>query len=119
MSVKVKDFGLDNMPQAVLEEYGSKTEDPRLREIMLALITHLHEFVKEVELTEADINVMMYARNLFCSQIPWACHRWLIPSTTCVKASGRKIRFWAPSMCPVHRKSQWAPASSRSQLKKA
>ena len=54
MSVKVKDFGLDNMPQAVLEEYGSKTEDPRLREIMLALITHLHEFVKEVELTEEE-----------------------------------------------------------------
>lgn len=54
MSTTVKDFGVDNMPQAVLDEYGSKTEDPRLREIMLALIRHLHEFVKEVKLTEEE-----------------------------------------------------------------
>lgn len=30
------------------------TEDPRLRQIMLRLIRHLHAFVKEVELTEAE-----------------------------------------------------------------
>ncbi len=54
MSSNVKDFGVDKMPQAVLEEYGSKTKDPRLKEIMLALITHLHEFVKEVQLTEEE-----------------------------------------------------------------
>jgi hydroxyquinol 1,2-dioxygenase len=54
MASNVKDFGLDKMPQAVLEEYGSKTKDPRLKEIMLALITHLHEFVKEVQLTEEE-----------------------------------------------------------------
>ncbi len=54
MSVNVKDFGMDNMPMAVLEEYGAKTKDPRLKEIMLALITHLHEFVKEVQLTEEE-----------------------------------------------------------------
>ncbi|MFL2840836.1 MAG: dioxygenase [Pseudohongiellaceae bacterium] len=54
MSVNVKDFGIDNMPMAVLEEYGSKTKDPRLNQIMLALIAHLHEFVKEVQLTEDE-----------------------------------------------------------------
>ena len=54
MTVNVKDFGMDNMPMAVLEEYGAKTKDPRLKEIMLALITHLHEFVKEVQLTEEE-----------------------------------------------------------------
>jgi hydroxyquinol 1,2-dioxygenase len=30
------------------------TPDPRLRQIMLALVRHLHAFVKEVELTEAE-----------------------------------------------------------------
>jgi len=30
------------------------TPDPRLREIMLALVRHLHAFVKEVGLTEAE-----------------------------------------------------------------
>ena len=30
------------------------TPDPRLRQIMLSLIAHLHAFVKEVELTEAE-----------------------------------------------------------------
>src|SRR6202140_1161917 len=32
----------------------SATQDPRLRRIMLSLINHLHAFVKEVELTEAE-----------------------------------------------------------------
>ena len=32
----------------------SATQDPRLREIMLGLVKHLHAFVKEVRLTEAE-----------------------------------------------------------------
>jgi len=32
----------------------AETPDPRLRQIMLSLIGHLHAFVKEVELTEAE-----------------------------------------------------------------
>jgi catechol 1,2-dioxygenase len=31
-----------------------QTEDPRLREIMVALVRHLHEFVREVRLTEEE-----------------------------------------------------------------
>ncbi|KMO41740.1 catechol 1,2-dioxygenase [Methylobacterium tarhaniae] len=38
---------------AVLEVMG-RTRDPRLREIMTSLITHLHGFVRDVRLTEAE-----------------------------------------------------------------
>lgn len=38
---------------AVLEVMG-RTRDPRLREIMTSLIKHLHGFVREVRLTEAE-----------------------------------------------------------------
>ncbi len=36
MSVQVKDFGMNNLPEAVLEEYGAKIQDPRLNQIMLS-----------------------------------------------------------------------------------
>jgi protocatechuate 3,4-dioxygenase beta subunit len=38
---------------AVVEAF-SRTEDPRLREILLALVRHLHGFVREVRLTERE-----------------------------------------------------------------
>lgn len=38
---------------AVLEAM-SRTRDPRLREIMVSLVTHLHAFVRDVRLTEAE-----------------------------------------------------------------
>jgi len=43
----------DDITAAVLQRFAA-TPDPRLRQIMLGLIKHLHEFVKEVELTEAE-----------------------------------------------------------------
>jgi hydroxyquinol 1,2-dioxygenase len=43
----------DDITAAVLARF-SGTADPRLRQIMAALIEHLHAFVKEVELTEAE-----------------------------------------------------------------
>jgi len=43
----------DDITAAVLARFAG-TPDPRLRQIMLALIKHLHAFVKEVELTEAE-----------------------------------------------------------------
>src|ERR1700681_3514248 len=43
----------DNITATVLTRFAA-TPDPRLRQIMLGLIKHLHEFVKEVELTEAE-----------------------------------------------------------------
>ncbi len=43
----------DDITAEVLARF-SATPDPRLRRIMLSLISHLHAFVKEVELTEAE-----------------------------------------------------------------
>src|SRR5215469_3939280 len=43
----------DDITAAVLARFAP-TPDPRLKQIMLALIRHLHDFVKEVELTEAE-----------------------------------------------------------------
>jgi hydroxyquinol 1,2-dioxygenase len=43
----------DDITAEVLQRFG-QTPDPRLREIMLSLIGHLHAFVKEVNLTEAE-----------------------------------------------------------------
>src|SRR5690348_7078014 len=42
----------DDITAEVLARF-SGTSDPRLRQIMLSLINHLHAFVKEVQLTEA------------------------------------------------------------------
>jgi len=39
--------------EAVIEAF-SRVEDPRLREILLALVRHLHGFVREVHLTERE-----------------------------------------------------------------
>jgi len=43
----------DDITAEVLARFAA-TPDPRLREIMLGLIKHLHAFVKEVRLTEAE-----------------------------------------------------------------
>jgi catechol 1,2-dioxygenase len=43
----------EDVTPAVLEVM-QRTRDPRLREIMCTLITHLHAFVREVRLTEAE-----------------------------------------------------------------
>ena len=43
----------DDITREVLERFA-QTPDPRLREIMLSLIGHLHAFVKEVNLSEAE-----------------------------------------------------------------
>ncbi len=43
----------DDITAEALQRFA-QTPDPRLREIMLGLIGHLHAFVKEVDLTEAE-----------------------------------------------------------------
>ena len=42
------------MVTEAVEEAFSRVEDPRLREILLALVKHLHGFVREVRLTERE-----------------------------------------------------------------
>jgi len=43
----------DDVTRSALEVMG-RTEDPRLREILTGLVKHLHGFVREVQLTEAE-----------------------------------------------------------------
>jgi hydroxyquinol 1,2-dioxygenase len=43
----------EELTQLVLDGY-SNTDNPRLREILLSLIKHLHEFVRDVQLTEPE-----------------------------------------------------------------
>jgi len=44
------DFTEETAAEAVIESFGAQT-DPRLREILTALVRHLHGFAREVELT--------------------------------------------------------------------
>ncbi|HMD64656.1 MAG TPA: dioxygenase, partial [Stellaceae bacterium] len=43
----------DDITAEVLQRFA-ETPDPRLRQIMLGLVKHLHAFVKEVDLTEPE-----------------------------------------------------------------
>jgi catechol 1,2-dioxygenase len=43
------------LTEAVLAETG-RAEDPRFREIVQALVRHLHDFAREVRLTEAEFD---------------------------------------------------------------
>ncbi len=43
----------DQLTQVVVERLQS-TPDPRLREVMVSLVRHLHEFAREVRLTDAE-----------------------------------------------------------------
>ncbi len=45
--------GFDRLTDQVVERFGD-TPDPRLREIMSSLVRHLHGFIREVGLTEAE-----------------------------------------------------------------
>src|SRR5262249_62368704 len=42
-----------SVTDAVMEAFG-RTANPRLREILLALVRHLHGFIREVRLTEPE-----------------------------------------------------------------
>ncbi len=53
MTIRRQDFTEDRSAEVVAESFGAAT-DPRLREVLTQLVRHLHEFVKEVELTGAE-----------------------------------------------------------------
>ena len=50
----MKDFTVENLTEEVIKAYSANTDSPRMREIFTSLITHLHGFVKDVELTESE-----------------------------------------------------------------
>jgi hydroxyquinol 1,2-dioxygenase len=49
----MRNFTEENLTEAVLERLAG-TKDPRLKEILTSLVQHLHAFVRDVELTEAE-----------------------------------------------------------------
>lgn len=51
-----------HLTQVALAEMA-KTPDPRLREIMLALVGHLHQFVRDVKLTEPEFQAALAILN--------------------------------------------------------
>lgn len=50
----MSEFTVETLTDAVVEAYTKKAEDPRFRELIEVLIQHLHAFVKESGLTEAE-----------------------------------------------------------------
>src|SRR5665213_1748977 len=49
----MRDFDENNITAAVIDRYKN-TPDPRLKKIMSSLVQHLHDFVRDVEPTEAE-----------------------------------------------------------------
>jgi hydroxyquinol 1,2-dioxygenase len=49
----MRNLNRDNITQAVIGSFAG-TEDPRLKQIMTALVQHLHAFAREVKLTEQE-----------------------------------------------------------------
>ena len=49
----MREFDEHSITQAVIERLAA-CEDPRFARIMTSLVTHLHEFVREVKLTESE-----------------------------------------------------------------
>ena len=46
----MRDFNEDNITAPVVESFQA-TPNPRLKQIMTSLVRHLHDFVRDVELT--------------------------------------------------------------------
>jgi len=49
----MRDFDENNITAAVIDRFQN-TPDPRLKRIMTSLVRHLHDFVRDVDLTEAE-----------------------------------------------------------------
>ncbi len=49
----MRNLNPDNITQAVIDSFA-QTENPRLKEILTSLVTHLHGFARDVKLTEAE-----------------------------------------------------------------
>ena len=50
----MKDFTVENLTEEVIKAYSANAVSPRMRQIFVSLITHLHGFVKDVALSEAE-----------------------------------------------------------------
>ena len=52
----MRDFNEQNITEAVLDRFA-QTPDPRLKQIITGLVRHLHDFVREAEITTDEWNV--------------------------------------------------------------
>ena len=50
----MRDLTEQNVTQAVLDKIGDDT-DPRVKEIMTALVKHAHDFIREVNLSSDEL----------------------------------------------------------------
>ena len=50
----MKDFTVENLTEEVIKAYTANAVSSRIKQIFASLITHLHGFVKDVELTEGE-----------------------------------------------------------------
>lgn len=51
--MSTRDFDEHSITEAVLERFAA-TPDPRLKQVLSSLVRHLHDFARDVELTEAE-----------------------------------------------------------------
>ncbi len=49
----MREFNEQSITQAVIDRL-SQSDDPRFKRVMTSLVTHLHDFVRDVRLTEAE-----------------------------------------------------------------
>src|ERR1700685_1123960 len=49
----MREFNQQSITQAVIDRL-SQTDDPRFKRVMTSLVTHLHDFVRDVRLTEGE-----------------------------------------------------------------
>jgi len=49
----VREFNEQSITQAVIDRL-SQSDDPRFKQVMTSLVTHLHDFVRDVQLTESE-----------------------------------------------------------------
>ena len=50
----MREFNEQSITQAVIDRL-SQSDDPRFKQVMTSLVTHLHDFVRDVKLTEEDL----------------------------------------------------------------
>lgn len=50
----MKDFTTENLTEEVISAYTAQVKSPRMKQIFQSLITHLHGFIRDVELTEEE-----------------------------------------------------------------
>ena len=94
----------DDITNEVLRRFDA-TSNPRLRQIMQSLVKHLHAFVRDVELTEAEWMAGIEFLTAVGPEVRSAIGR----SSSCCRTRSAS-RSWSTSSATG---SRWAPARRR------